>query len=369
MAGVVVVGPVQHRVHALGHQHRANHQRHGQRNLRHRKNAAQLVAACAKRAAAACLQLVHQIHAQRFSRRRKSRHHAGQARQQQREPQRAAVDGNARPARHVMRDPLRHRPQRHLQIQAGKNHPAQRAKQRQQHILRQQLAQNPHAARAQRRAHGHFRPPRQPARHLQIRHIGANHQQHKQGGAHNQLVVHRRQVAVDDVQQRLHLRAPAAIAGRIRLCQPRCRFAQLILRLPHGDAFAQPPHHHVLVRRAVGHLLRSRHQRHKQVRRRWILHRLRHHAHHGVLALVQLNSPPQHRRVGGKAPRPEAVAQYRHRVFALRRLIGGKHTPHQRRSLKHIEEARRGARHIHVRGIARPGQAHGAHVVRRHLPK
>jgi len=167
--------------------------------------------------------------------------------------------------------------------------------------------QHTSAARAEGGAHGDLRPARKATRELKVGYVGADDQENEECGAHDELVIHRRPIAVDAIEQRLDSHGQSEVGGRIRLRQSGGDHAQLFLRLPHCRTVTQAADHVVAVVAAVFKLLRRGSKRQVEVGIRGILHRLRQHADDGVDPLIELYSASQYRGIGRKPPLPESV--------------------------------------------------------------
>ena len=124
------------------------------------------------------------------------------------------------------------------------------------------------AAGAERGAHGDLRPAGNAARQLQIGDVGAHHQQHKQRGAQHQPVVEICVGAVDAVEQRLDVDRPTRCWLRDSLGEVFGQGLHLGLRLLIGNAIAEARSHHVVVRAAIGELIRRGRKRQVDVGRR-----------------------------------------------------------------------------------------------------
>ena len=117
---------------------------------------------------------------------------------------------------------------------------------------------HPPAARAQSRAHGNFRPACDPSRELEIRDICAYYEKDEKSRTHDELVVKRRYVAVDVIEQRLNSRRPSLVGCRVCIRQPLGNESHLRLRRFLCCPVTQTAKNHVIVVAAIGKLSRDR---------------------------------------------------------------------------------------------------------------
>ena len=129
--------------------------------------------------ASALLQHVVQIHLGRAPRRRDPKEQPCGDRQPDRKRQHRTIEMHTLHRKNIRRQCAVDRV--HGPARTGETRHA--ADHRERHALREQLAQQPRAARTHRRAHGHFPLPRGRACQQQIRNIRASNQKHKADGA------------------------------------------------------------------------------------------------------------------------------------------------------------------------------------------
>ena len=141
-----------------------------------------LLAARARAAAAFLEGLVH-VHAQRAQGRRDAEQHAGQAGNQQGKCKHAAVHrdrihGAQRQVQGVQLESIK----QHPRAQGGQQQPCRAARQRQQDVLGKQLARDARSRRPQRQPDGKLLLPRRASRQQQVGDIHAGNQQHERHG-------------------------------------------------------------------------------------------------------------------------------------------------------------------------------------------
>ena len=211
-----------------------------------------------------------------------------------------------------------HRDQQ-LQPHIGQRQTYNSAHRRQHEALGQQLSQQTVNARAQRHPHRDLALPRHRACQLQIRHVGARHQQHEPHRTQQQQHAYP-QLARHLLAQRTRIPFEAAIEVGV-LARKRQ---------------SQPPHFFSALRRSDS-VPQSRrdfqeahgpHRSHDLIRRKWkpdrdirrrACQRLsrvskvrRQHADHRISPAVQIQALPHHVAASAESPLPEPMRQHHH---------------------------------------------------------
>jgi hypothetical protein len=123
------------------------------------------------------------------------------------------------------------------------------------------------------------------------------------------------------------------------------------------------------VGRAICKLLRRRREGEIHIGLRRVLHCLRQHADHRILALVQFDLPVYDRGIAREVPLPEAIIQHRYRIASRMALILAIHASQCSLRTQHRKEIRRRQLRIHEGRIAGTRQAHIRTCPHRHLFK
>ena len=177
---------------------RAGHQHDRQRDFGHghRHEPARRAAAGARRARAVVHERFH-IAAEQTNRWRKSDDRPGDDEHGERKEQDAPVERHGVEARQLRRADREQR----AETQRPDGDSDDRARGRQHHRLREELANQPAPSRAERRAHGHLARPRRAAREQQVGDVHAREEEQQPGRRHDDDQ-DRPQVADDRVDQR-----------------------------------------------------------------------------------------------------------------------------------------------------------------------
>ena len=262
-------------------------------------------------------------------RRRQARENSAGRRRAQRESQRAPVEFDLGPSRHVTPDLQRDRPFDRRQAPAGRHQPQHCAHHCQHHVLRHQLPHNPPASGAQRGAHRYLPPAAGGARELQVGHIHATDQQHEHRCARQHHRVHRKVVAQHGAVQRPCHEPPRLIGGRVFLLHPRPHGIQFARQVAQGASRLQPsrgfenrggPRMPLL--RRQGHGLPQVPPTARKLEPR------RHHSHHRAISSVYPHRAPHNARVGAEMVAPQVVTDHHHPVapgLVLARLEAAPH--------------------------------------------
>ena len=328
---------------ALEHQARADQQDDGEGDLRDDESLAQDPRPHAGASGTgAVLEGVLDVGARAGERRSETAEPRRQHRDQEREGQdlRAqAKQGEAGQIRRTQRDEKGDAPSRQQEAH-GAPHEGQ------EQVLRQQLGEDPPAARAERRADGHLPHAGGAPREEQARHVRAGDEEHEAHGAEKDQEG-RAHLARDLGVQGNDPDAPARVAirelggeGRSDRRHFRLRRRGRLARLQPGDrrgvaaallrAFLGEHHGRPEVRGLSGE--RSRLQEEAETRR--------HDADDRDGTAVDLDGPPDDGRIAAEAALPEAVAEDHDLIVPVGTFVGREGAAEHRRDAEGREEAR-----------------------------
>ncbi len=314
-------------------------------------------------AARALLQRAVHVHAARLQSGRETDQDAARERHRDRERCNAQIQARrheARKCHRALRNQHRHRRAREEQAD-------RRADQRQHAAFRDQLAQQPRAAGAERRAHRDLAAPRLRPRDQQIGDVRARDQQHERDRRHQRQQDRPQRADQLDVE-RTHLDAALFVRLRILAFELARDAVELALRRVHRDAGLQPRQRRESPSAALGHRGRRRihRERHPELRRvAQTLEAGRHDADHGVLPrrAAERERAPEDLRIGAESALPQTVAQNDHvRRLGHEVLVGLKHAAARRRHAQQRKVRRRDEFSVDALGLLGPDHRHALAV-------
>ena len=209
-----------------------------------------------------------------------------------------------------------------------------------QHAFRQHLAQQPHAARAERGADGEFALARRRARQQQVADVRAHHQQQERDDAEHDQQRHAH--VADHLFRKPDDRdADAGVRLRKLFCELARDGVEIALCLRERDAGLQPSEHAQEMAAVIRELLRRQPERQIDlIGRVREVKSAREDADDGVRLVVEMNRLADDGGIGRKPIGPERVAE-QHDVSAARTLfLGGEHSPEERLDLQEPEQRR-----------------------------
>ena len=342
-------------------QARAGKQHERQRNFSDDERLTQSVAASAARSAPFVLQRVARLGARRVQRRHQTEHDRGGDGEAEREQQHAGIE--CTPRRRGMshrtgRDQCRLAPRREQQPPAPAEHGERQR-------LGEQLADDPPATRAERRADRHLAPPHCSSREQQIRDIGARDEQHHADRGEEDekpglVIPHQHATQRHRAHRPIAVRV-GVLRGEARGDRASSAFA--CSRLVPARRWPMPRMNEaprcsancaiipIAVRRQPGlHWLRVKGK----------LERCRHDADDRRRLAVERDRPSDDSVAAAESPVPERLADHHRPRPVLHVIVGGQPAPAQRRNAERCEEVSGDRRDRERFGVADAGERRAA---------